>query len=160
MELFEQYVNPFVICTMHAFQNFVGFDLTAGHPHFSCKELVFDEDISAIINLSGNIQGSVVISMKRKFAIKITNTLVGSEHTEMDDDIVDAIGELVNIIIGNVKQELPAGENIHISVPVIVKGTDHMAAWLSEHTRVLTISFRHEDDICYLLTDMAKASTS
>jgi len=158
MELLELYVKPFVNCTLHAFRTFVGFELTAGHPHFSGRELEFDQDISAVIGLSGNIRGAAVLCMKREFAIKIADTLVGTEHTELDDDIVDAIGEIVNIITGNVKQEVPGGEKILISLPTVVKGKDHSFAWPGKHTRILCISFKHEEDTFYLLVDMEKTA--
>ena len=157
MELLEQYVKPFVNATLNTFKSFVGFELNAGNPHFSGRSLGFDQDISAVIGLSGDIRGAVVVSMKKQFAIKVADTLVGIPHTDMDDDIVDAIGEIVNIIAGNVKNEVPGGEKIVISLPTVVKGKDHSFAWPGKQSRILCIAFKHEDDSFHLLVDMEKA---
>ena len=158
MELLEMYVKPFVNATLNTFKAFVGFELVAGHPHFSGRTLTFDQDISAVIGLSGDIRGAVVISMKKGFAIKLADTLVGTTHTELDDDIVDAVGEIVNIIAGNVKNEVPGGERIVISLPTVIMGKEHSFAWPGKQSRILCISFKHEEDAFYLLVDMEKTS--
>ena len=157
MDVLELYVKPFVKSTVHTFKDFVGYDIVAGNPHFSGRTLDFDRDISAVIGLSGAVRGAVVISMQKKFALKMTDKLVGSEHDELDDDVVDAIGEVVNIIAGNIKQYVEGGEQIVISLPTVVKGRDHRFAWPGKGTRILCISFKHEDDSFFLLADMEKA---
>jgi chemotaxis protein CheX len=157
MDVLELYVKPFVKSTLHTFKDFVGFDLVAGNPHFSGRTLDFERDISAVIGLSGAVRGAVVISMQKKFALKITDTLVGTPHDDLDDDVVDAIGEIVNIVAGNIKQHVDGGEQIVISLPTVVKGKDHRFAWPGKTTRILCISFKYGDDAFFLLADMEKA---
>jgi chemotaxis protein CheX len=159
MEILEQYVKPFVNATLNTFKAFVGFELIAGNPHFSGRSLGFDQDISAVIGLSGDIRGAVVVAMRKNFAIRVTDTLVGTSHTELDDDVVDAIGEIVNIIAGNIKNEVPGGEKIVISLPTVIKGSEHSFAWPGKQSRILCISFKHEEDAFYLLVDMEKVAT-
>jgi chemotaxis protein CheX len=96
--------------------------------------------------------------MKKEFAIKLADTLCGTTHADLDDDIVDAVGEIVNIIAGNVKNEVPGGEKIVISLPTVVKGKDHSLAWPGKPSRILCISFRYEGDSFYLLVDMEKVT--
>ena len=157
MELLERYVSPFVNATLNTFKAFVGFELIAGNPYFEGRELGFDQDISAVIGLSGDIRGAVVISMKKGFAIKVADTLVGTAHTEMDDDIVDAVGEIVNIIAGNMKREAPGGARIVISLPTVIKGKEHSFAWPGKQSRILCIAFKYEEDSFHLLVDMERA---
>jgi chemotaxis protein CheX len=156
MDVLELYVRPFVKSTLHTFKDFVGFDLVAGHPHFSGRTLDFERDISAVIGLSGAVRGAVVVSMRKDFALKITDTLVGTQHDDLDDDVVDAIGEIVNIIAGNIKQHVEGGEQIVISLPTVVKGKDHRFAWPGKTTRILCISFKHGSESFFLLADMEK----
>jgi chemotaxis protein CheX len=158
MEILEQYVKPFVNATLNTFKAFVGFELIAGNPHFSGRSLGFDQDISAVIGLSGDIRGAVVVAMRKSFAIRVTDTLVGTAHTDLDDDVVDAIGEIVNIIAGNIKNEVPGGEKIVISLPTVIKGSEHSFAWPGKQSRILCISFKHEEDAFYLLVDMEKVA--
>ena len=156
MDVLELYVKPFVKSTIHTFKDFVGFDMIAGNPHFSGRTLDFERDISAVIGLSGAVRGAVVISMKKDFALKVTDALVGSTHDELDDDVVDAVGEIVNIIAGNIKQHVEGGEQIVISLPTVVKGKGHRFAWPGKHSRILCISFKLEGDSFFLLADMEK----
>jgi chemotaxis protein CheX len=156
MEVLEMYVKPFVNATLNTFKAFVGFELIAGNPHFTGRTVEFDQDISAVIGLSGNIRGAVVVSMKKDFAIKLTDTLVGMPHTDLDDDAVDAIGEIVNIIAGNIKSEVAGGEKIVISLPTVIKGSDHSFAWPGKQSRILCIAFKYENYCFHLLVDMEK----
>ncbi|MCL2556970.1 MAG: chemotaxis protein CheX [Treponema sp.] len=157
MDILELYVKPFVKSTLHTFKDFVGMDLVVGNPHFSGRTLVFDRDISAVIGLSGAVRGAVVVSLQRKFALEITGKLIGSEPADLDDDVVDAIGEIVNIIAGNIKQYVEGGEQIVISLPTIVKGKGHKFAWPGKSSRILCVSFKHGNDAFFLLADMVKA---
>jgi chemotaxis protein CheX len=154
MEALEVYVKPFVNATLNTFKAFVGLDLQAGNPHFAGRTVEFDQDISAVIGLSGNIRGAVVISMQKGFALKLTDTLVGTKHAEMDDDTVDAVGEIVNIIAGNIKSEVKDEKKIVISLPTVILGSDHSFAWPGKQSRILCISFKYEEDSFHLLVDI------
>jgi chemotaxis protein CheX len=48
--------------------------------------------------------------------------------TENDEDVLDTIGELVNIIAGNAKKGLEQYRLV-ISLPTIVSGEGHQVAW-------------------------------
>jgi len=54
---------------------------------------------------------------------------------------VDAVGELINIIAGNVKQELEESYRLVISLPTIVKGKEHTINWPDNRARVICIPF-------------------
>jgi chemotaxis protein CheX len=109
-------------------------------------------DISAVIGLSGVVKGAVIISMRTELAVKLTDLLAGEGHTELDADVVDAIGEINNIIAGNIKPKVPNGDKIVISIPTIIKGKEHSIAWPSKQTRILCIPHKaYEDDIFHLM---------
>ena len=114
--------------------------LRAGHNTFSTMlraPLTFGEpspnplpdavyDISGIIGLTGDITGSVVISMRWETAENCVKAFTGAESTP-DDDVCDAIGELANMIAGSAKSQLD-GKNISISCPSVVRGKDLTAS--------------------------------
>ena len=137
----EQYIKPFVDVCINVFKDFVGCTLVAGHPYFENKSAPQDWDISAIIGLTGEARGAVVVSMKRSLAVKLTDLLTGSKHKDLDDEVVDAIGELVNIIAGNVKRDLEESFRLVISLPSIVEGTGHTIKWPNELARIMCIPF-------------------
>ena len=148
----QNYVEPFVEVTVNTFKEFVGVDVTPRHPHFLDPDKAFEWDISAVIGLSGAVKGAVIISMKTELAIKLTDLLAGPDHTELDADVIDAIGEINNIIAGNIKPKIPNGERIVISIPTIIKGKEHSIAWPSKATRILCIPHKaFENDIFHLM---------
>jgi len=148
----QNYVEPFVEVTVNTFKEFVGIDISPRHPHFLDPDKGFEWDISAVIGLSGVVKGAVIISMKGDLAIKLTDLLTGAEHSEIDADVIDAIGEINNIIAGNIKPKVPNGDRIVISIPTIIKGKEHSIAWPSKQTRILCIPHKaFENDIFHLM---------
>jgi len=147
------YVEPFVEVTVNTFKEFVGVEVSPRHPHFLDPDKGgFEWDISAVIGLSGVVRGAVIVSMKAELAIKLTDLLAGPGHTEVDADVVDAIGEINNIIAGNIKPKVPNGDKIVISIPTIIKGKEHSIAWPSKQTRILCIPHKaYENDIFHLM---------
>ena len=153
----QNYVEPFVEVTVNTFKEFVGIEVVPRHPHFLDPEKSFEWDISAVIGLSGVVKGAVIISMKTDLAIKLTNLLTGETRSEIDADVVDAIGEINNIIAGNMKPRVPNGDRIVISIPTIIKGKEHSIAWPSRATRILCIPHKaYENDIFHLMVAIEK----
>ncbi|MCL2809766.1 MAG: chemotaxis protein CheX [Treponema sp.] len=148
----QNYVEPFVEVTVNTFKEFCGIDVIPRHPHFLDPDKGFEWDISAVIGLSGIVKGAVIVSMKADLALKLTDILAGEGHTEIDADCVDAIGEINNIIAGNIKPKIPNGDKIVISIPTIIKGKEHSIAWPSRQTRILCIPHKaFENDIFHLM---------
>ena len=137
----EQYIQPFIDVTMNTFKEFVGTDLAAGRPYFQLKDAANEWDISGIIGLSGEARGAVVIGLKTAVAIRLTDMLTNTKHTSIDDEVVDAIGEIVNIIAGNSKKGLEEAFRLVISLPTIVEGPGHQIKWPQEHARIICIPF-------------------
>jgi chemotaxis protein CheX len=147
----EKYIQPFVDVCESVFRDFIGSELIAERPHFTDKKDSYDWDISAVIGLTGEARGAVVISMKKSLALKLTGVLTGSTHTDIDDEVVDAIGEIINIIAGNAKRGLEESFRLVISLPTIIRGTNHTIMWPSEQARIICIPFKiFETEMFYL----------
>lgn len=146
----EKYIQPFVDVCTSVFKDFLGVELTTDRPYFQEKSDFGAWDISAVIGLTGEARGAVVISMKRDLAIRITDTLTGSPHKDMDEEVIDAIGEIINIIAGNAKRGLEESFKLVISLPTIVRGKSHEIAWPTDQARIICIPFRvfETDSFC------------
>jgi chemotaxis protein CheX len=144
----EKYIQPFIDVCKNVFKEFIGSELTADRPHFMEANRVMDWDISAIIGLTGEARGAVVMSMKKELAVKLTDLLTGTGHDDLDDEVVDAVGEIVNIIAGNVKKNLEEAFKLIISLPTIVQGREHVIKWSHGQARIICIPFAiFEDDV-------------
>ncbi len=137
----EEYIQPFIDVCTSVFKDFLQVDLKTERIYFVEKDDFHDWDISGIIGLTGEAIGAVAISMKMETALKITGLLTGGTHTKIDDEVTDAVGEIINIIAGNVKKYLEEMFKLVISLPTIIRGKDHMVIWPNEKTRVVCIPF-------------------
>ena len=137
----EEYIQPFIDVCISVFKDFLDCELKTERIYFVEKDDFHDWDISGIIGLTGEAIGAVAISMKQETALKITGLLTGDNHSEIDDEVTDAVGEIINIIAGNVKKYLEEMFKLVISLPTIVRGKDHTVVWPNEKTRVVCIPF-------------------
>lgn len=83
--------------------------------------LVDSEMITGAVYFAGSWKGAVLLQCNRTQACDFTARLMGIRTPEkFDDDVRDAVGEVANIIGGNMKPILPHG--IALSMPSVVEG--------------------------------------
>jgi chemotaxis protein CheX len=78
--------------------------------------------LSASVSMTGEWPGHVVVSASDGFARRFATRLFLADAVS-ESDIVDAIGELANVVGGNVKSVVP-GPNV-LSLPRVVRGTEY-----------------------------------
>ena len=143
----EQYIQPFIECSEEVFLGLCKTEISAGRAFFVSKdEFETTWDVSGIIGLSGEANGAVAISLKENTACAITKILTGKEYTSIERDVTDVLGEIVNIITGNVKNIFEKKHRIKISMPSIINGKSHSIVWPSEKARIICIPFVIFDD--------------
>lgn len=87
-------------------------------------------DVSAIIGISGQVVGSMVLCFELQTAAKIAAALSGAPVKPDSPDFPDAIGEIANMIAGSAKRNFGAAASI--SIPSIVMGGGHTLARLHD----------------------------
>jgi chemotaxis protein CheX len=151
MSIKAEHINPFIKATMDTFASMVRVKVTPGKVKLKAGDPL-SYDISGIIGLSGGAKGSVAISFPRETANAMVRAFSGAGEVE-ESGVIDAVGELANIIAGAAKKDL-SQHNISISLPTVVTGKDHgingpvdtvnmVVPFESEHGRFdLAISFK------------------
>lgn len=85
-----------------------------------------DNSISGVIGLAGTHKGVLAIHIPDKVAMAITGSFLGMEVEEMNEDVDDAVGELANMLGGNVKSILSEkGRDIDLSLPSTIRGKQY-----------------------------------
>jgi chemotaxis protein CheX len=81
------------------------------------------EDVTAVIGVSGQLCGSLYLSMAETVALKLISAILGQDTTELDDLGQSGIAELANVIAGTAGIEL-ADEGIETTVnpPLVLVG--------------------------------------
>ncbi len=115
----SQLINHFVRATNDAFVTMLkGAARVNGKP-FLQKEVSSHREISAIIGLTGYLQGSIALSFDFDVAGRVACSFLSLEEPPPREQILDAIGELVNIVAGAAKAAIGRSD-VSISLPQIV----------------------------------------
>jgi chemotaxis protein CheX len=120
------YINPFVISTIETFKKMLNSEAKPGKAQLK-KDTTFTYDVSGVIGLSGEAQGSICLSFPKLIALKVVSALIGTEIKIVGPEVSDAVGEIANIVAGNAKQHLTQF-NLSISLPKVIMGKDHKIA--------------------------------
>ena len=87
----------------------------------------FHETLTSMVGLAGSHSGILAIHCPKALALRITSSMLGMEVVEIDDDVNDALGEIANMIGGDVKHIFsPKGADINLSIPTVIYGSDYM----------------------------------
>jgi len=118
-----EHINPFIASTIETFSTMCTLKVKPGTPNLR-KEMYTPYDISGIIGLSGDLQGSLALGFHKATIFKIVHKFVGVTYELLSEEVRDAVGELANIISGNAKKGL-GNHKIDISLPTIILGASH-----------------------------------
>ena len=104
-------------------------NITAGediekHQLFLEQSADIPGEISALINIDGDLRGKIAVSFEREYARTITSKIIGCEESELsDEDVQEGMGEIVNQVTGKVRTDLwNFGYRFQISIPEIING--------------------------------------
>ncbi len=118
-----EYINPFISSLANAFHTMLNCEVRRGP-----LELMQDNRtlhcVSGVVGLSGKAVGAVVMSLSKPVALKAASTMLMSEATEINEDVLDAVGELANMVAGGAKAQLEHLQ-LMVSLPNVVTGEGH-----------------------------------
>jgi CheY-specific phosphatase CheX len=101
----------------------------SGDPWFPCGNR-----LTSAVHLTGDWNGAVLFECDRGHACELAGRFLSIDPPHEVDDIVrDVVGELANMIGGNLKCILTRG--IHLSVPAVVDGSDYTIRLCGSGTR-------------------------
>jgi len=129
-----EHINPFITSLKNAFRTMLNCDARRG-------EIMLKDgrepkhEVSGVIGLSGKAVGTVVLSLSLEVALKAASTMLLVEATELNDDVLDAVGELTNMVSGAAKAELEEYE-LMVSLPTVVTGKGHEVHFPSNVTPI------------------------
>ncbi|MFP5229932.1 MAG: chemotaxis protein CheX [Acidobacteriota bacterium] len=83
-----------------------------------------EDRITSSVFLEGDWNGAVSVECNRRQACQFAAQFLGSDPPEaVDDDVRDVLGELANMIGGNIKSLIPG--QIRLSMPSVIDGHDY-----------------------------------
>ena len=118
-------ITAFMEATGNVLRTMAFVEPRPGKP-FLKKDNIAYGDVSAIIGLTGSVQGSLALSFSGSCILKIVSNMLGEEMSNITPEVKDAVGEITNMVSGVARQKLEAeGYNIAAAIPTVVSGVNH-----------------------------------
>ena len=118
-----EFVNPFLNATTSVFHTMLGCELVRGQASLK-RNRAPEYEVSGLIGLTGKYQGMVIVSLGRDTAIRATEILLSERSPTLNHDVVDAVGEIANMIAGAAKAQLEK-YNLSVGLPSVICGKNH-----------------------------------
>ena len=94
--------------------------------------------VSAMVGIVGPWAGTGAVSCEEKLACRLAGAMLMSEYTEVNDDVLDAMGEVANMIIGNIKTNLEGTLGpLALGVPTVTHGQNFSTRSAAKHAWTL-----------------------
>ena len=96
-----------------------------------------EDNIIGMIGLGGDVKGVVSAHMPNGVAIGITTSFLGIEPEEINDDVKDAIGEVVNMLAGGLKNYFLENQiETELAIPSTIVGKSFKTGGLTGAERI------------------------
>lgn len=137
------HAKPFIKATKEILMAMANFEVTAGAPYVKTDRLARG-DVSAVIGITGEKNGTFSISFDRATAIHLVQRMLGDAIEDILSDVQDAVGEISNMISGQARVGLAEmGIKLQGSTPSVVMGDNHTIAHMTS-SLVMAIPFTCE----------------
>ena len=111
--------------TIEIFSTMVMMDVTVKDENVEGGGKLCDT-ITGLIGLAGTHKGVLAIHIPHPVAMAITSSFLGMDVSEINADVEDAVGELANMLGGNIKAILTEnGRDIDLSLPSTISGSSY-----------------------------------
>jgi chemotaxis protein CheX len=109
--------------TLQVFSTMLGVELAAGEFVEPGSASETHCEVVALIGVAGAWAGAGSVSCSAEAACRVCSHMLMTEALSVNEDVLDAVAELTNMIIGNVKTELEAQIGpLGLSIPTVVYG--------------------------------------
>lgn len=148
-----QIVNPFIDATLHVLSSLAFTQAHVGKPYVK-KDTVAQGDVSGVVGLSGETNGTISVTFSKKCILTIVSKMFGEEISEINDEVKDAVGEILNIVSGNGRQKLQGmGKTLKGGIPTVITGKNHTITHVTSKP-IIAIPFSTENgdftfEVCF-----------
>ena len=122
-----QFINPFVEGVDGVFQTMLNVKPTR------CKvrvgggngDAAAQDCLTSLVGISGQVQGVVVLRFPPATALAMATRMLGTELTVVNEEVIDAISEIVNMVAGSAKAKLNYDPPLDLGLPTVVQGNNY-----------------------------------
>jgi chemotaxis protein CheX len=98
------------------------------------------DGVICLIGMAGPWTGTGTISCSAEFACRIASQMLMAEYLAVDGDVLDAVAEVANMILGNVKTTLERSlGSMGMSIPTAIFGKNFLAKSFGDETWTVVV---------------------
>ena len=158
MNLPQLIVDSIGASAANVFSTMLSVELAPGEVVIEGSASEPNDGVVSFIGIAGAWAGTGSLSCSPHMACRICTQLLMTESSAVDEDVLDAVAELTNMIIGNVKTDLEAHLGpLGLSIPTVVFGRNFKTR-SAGNTDWINVSFDWEGE--RLLVKMCLAPNS
>lgn len=149
-------INSILNAVNNVFETIMRTKIKFGKPE-AMKNISPNYSVVGIIGFTGKVSGNLVYSFKEQTVFEVIKTMIGMELNTLDEMALSAVGELANMISGNIATNLEkAGYKIEISPPSVVKGKEVSVKMEGVVIRIPAEFNGHEFDVSIAVQEKEK----
>jgi chemotaxis protein CheX len=121
-----EFINPFLSSMLNVMSTMAQMELIPEKPRLKKDEIALG-DVSGLIGMvSEQAKGSLSITFEGGLALATMKKMVGEAPDEVNEEIIDLVGEITNMVTGGAKRMLSEkGIEFDMATPIVVSGSNH-----------------------------------
>ncbi len=134
-----EFINPFLQAAKNVLETMCQTQATPQKPVLKENHTTFG-DVTGIIGMaSDEVSGCMILSFSKNCIVNIVaNMLMEDAKDDIDDEIIDAVGELTNMICGGAKATLgKLNHKFDLATPTMITGQGVEIATLSDSPTIV-----------------------
>ena len=118
-------INPFLKSTLNVLSTMAQTEASAGQPVVKSEAVTWGV-VNGVIGMAGDkLHANFVVSFDEPSILAIVSRMMMEEYTSITEEVVDAVGEITNMIVGSAKRDLEElGFSFDMAIPMMVVGTE------------------------------------
>ncbi|MEZ5402275.1 MAG: chemotaxis protein CheX [Bryobacteraceae bacterium] len=139
MDIHELLIEEIRSATLNVLSTMLGLDAEPGAASMSRVETGPSHGVAAMVGVAGPYSGSGSVVCTEPVACRMAGAMLMAEYTEVNDDVLDAMGEIANMVIGNIKTNLEERFGaMALTTPTVIHGGDFSTRASGKHTWTVT----------------------
>ncbi len=153
-------ITPFVDATLNVIQTMAQIRAEPGKPSQKKDDKTRGE-VTGLIGMGGDeLSGNMILSFEKAAILPIVSAMLMEEFTEINQDVIDAVGELTNMITGGAKKLLAEkGYTFAMATPVMLSGSEVVLTQLSP-APIVSIPFTTPSGTFWIEANLAPVTNS
>ena len=129
-----EFINPFLNAAKNVLETMCQTQVKPKKPALKDNSLTYGEVTGIIGMVSDDIAGCMILSFSEKCILHVVaNMLMEPPKEKVDEEIVDAVGELTNMICGGAKAQLAKLDyKFNLATPTMVVGKNVEISYYSD----------------------------